>query len=208
MVDRSAASRNPLGPQTDNGAMEHGDAETAKTATEVAAIIAQPVNRRRRGKYLVGLCPSHEKSPLFTITRLTAAGRVHVAVMGALMGSMAALRGLLPPAVLLDVERLERHRKRPGLRSTGRSHENAAYQCARLSIPSMVGAPPLVNAPPNRTTEICRRECSRRMSRGRAPPILPKLAAAPQSGQIRPQRQTRSKTEGRLNFKSCHIPSQ
>jgi hypothetical protein len=66
VVDRSAASRNPLGPQTDNGAMEHGDAETAKTATEVAAIIAQPVNRRRRGKYLVGLCPSHEKSPLFT----------------------------------------------------------------------------------------------------------------------------------------------
>ena len=171
MVDRSAASRNPLGPQTDNGAMEHGDAETAKTATEVAAIIAQPVNRRRRGKYLVGLCPSHEKSPLFTITRLTAAGRVHVAVMGALMGSMAALRGLLPPAVLLDVERLERHRKRPGFEVPGAATKTRPTSAPVFRFP-LWWELPSANAPSNRATGICRRRCLPRRGSGRAPPAL------------------------------------
>ena len=77
------------------------------------------------------------------------------------------------PAVLLDPQWLERHRNRLWLRTAERRGGNAACQGTRPSIRSLVGAPLLANALSNRTTEILRRENSRRLSRGRAPPVLP-----------------------------------
>ena len=83
---------------------------------------------------------------------------------------VAAMCRILPRVrAPLDAEPEERHKKRFRLRSTGRSPGNAACQYARPSIRPLVEAPPLANAPSNR--RICRREYTRRMSRGRAPPL-------------------------------------
>ena len=46
------------------------------------------------------------------------------------------------------------------------------YQHARPSIRSLVEPSLLANGPSNRMTRICRRDCSRRVSRGRSPPIF------------------------------------
>jgi len=101
---------------------------------------------------------------------------------------VVTLRAILTrvPTVLLHAEPQERYRTRLWL----------PCPYTRLSIRSLVGASPLANAPSNRTRKTCRRECSRRMSRGRAPPVQASLAAAPQSSQIRPQRQARTQDGG------------
>ena len=100
------------------------------------------------------------------------AARVIPRLLATVAVRVAAMCRTLPrvPAVPLDAEPQERHRKRLRLRSTCCSRGNAACRYARPSIRPLVGAPPLANAPSNRTTEICRRDCSRRVSRGRSPP--------------------------------------
>ena len=94
---------------------------------------------------------------------LLASEAIGVAALGAVLTRV--------PAVLLDPQWLERHRNRFWFRTAEGRGGNAACQYARPSIRSLVGAPPLANALSNRTTEIIRRECSRRLSRGRAPPL-------------------------------------
>ena len=129
--------------------------------------------------------------------RLHAAARMVPWLVASVTMRVAALCGTLMrvPAVVLDVERLELHRRRFWRRCAGCNCRGAS-QCARPSTRALVGAPPRANAPSNRTTEICRRVSSRRMSRGRAPPVPPNLAAAPQSSQIRLQRQARKQNGG------------
>ena len=102
--------------------------------------------------------------------RLHAAARMVPWLVASVTMRVAALCGTLMgvPAVVLDVER---QKKCLWLRSAGRGHEKDVYQYARPSIRSLVGASPLANAPLNRTPRICRRDCSRRVSRGRSPPI-------------------------------------
>lgn len=75
------------------------------------------------------------------------------------------------PAVLLDAERLDRHRKRLCLRNAGRGLANGAYQYNRPSI-ALWWELPSANAPSNRATGICRRRFLPRRGSGRAPPAL------------------------------------
>jgi hypothetical protein len=74
------------------------------------------------------------------------------------------------PAVLLEAEWQEQRAKRLSLQSGGHSHGNAAWQYAQPSLRALVGAPPSANALSDPETEMCRRECSRWMSR--SPPYI------------------------------------
>jgi hypothetical protein len=83
-------------------------------------------------------------------------------------------------------------RKRLWLRGAQPSRRR---ECATPSVRSTIGAPPLANAPSNRTREIIRRERSRRKSRGRAPPLEYLPLCCTRQGR---QRQVCKPPEGRL----------
>ena len=165
---------------------------TRQPSSGTRRIVALPGSRIERHA-----C-THDVAEIYARRRRHPAARVIPRLLATVAVRVAAMCRTLPrvPAVPLDAEPQERHRKRLRLRSTCCSRGNAACRYARPSIRPLVGAPPLANAPSNRTRQICRRECSRRMSRGRAPPVQPNLAAAPQSSQIRPQRQARKQDGG------------
>ena len=94
-------------------------------------------------------------------------------VIRPLLASETMRVALMPePAVLLDLEWREQRAMRLWLQSAGHSRGNAAWQYARPSRRALVGAPPSANALSDPKTEICRRERSRRMSRGRSPPYI------------------------------------
>jgi hypothetical protein len=114
-------------------------------------------------------CP-HDVAVSYTRCRGHAAARVVPWPLASVSTRLTALRATLTrvPPVLLDPER---HTKRHRLGTAGPSRGGASYLCARPSIRPLEETPPLANAPLNRAPEICRRDCSRRASRGRAPPL-------------------------------------